>query len=115
MRKEDDTPISLHNYEQIDSRTEHYCPFCQLKLSRLVDRSGLNPSYYCSKCVIEYPDESDVKSKSYMLTPQKFNPTPYTAYAPEPELGKKKTEIKDGLAELQKRGVRITSYKESRG
>jgi hypothetical protein len=43
------------------------------------------------------------------------NQNPVVLYPPEPELGKKKTEIKGGLAELQKRGIKITSYTESKG
>jgi hypothetical protein len=34
------TPISLPNYEQIDSHEEFFCPYCQRLLGRLTDRSG---------------------------------------------------------------------------
>jgi hypothetical protein len=37
------------------------------------------------------------------------------AFPPEPELKWKKTEVKGGLAELQKRGIRIKNYTESKG
>jgi hypothetical protein len=40
---------------------------------------------------------------------------PRTAYPPEPDLRRKKVEIKGGLAELQKRGIKITRYTESKG
>jgi hypothetical protein len=112
-----DLPISVPNYEQIaiDSREERYCPYCQLRLSRLIDSSGMNPNWYCSKCVINYPDKSEVKSKSRLSTPQKSNnENPRIAYTPEVELKRKKTEVKGGLAEIAKRGsIRITSYTES--
>jgi hypothetical protein len=116
--KDTGVPISLPNYEQIeiDSCEERYCPYCQIRLSRLIDSSGLNPSWYCSKCVINYPNKAEVKSKSRLGTPQKSNnENPRIAYPPELTLGKKKVEIKGGLAELQKRGIRITSYTESKG
>jgi hypothetical protein len=119
VRNNADVPISLPNYEQIeiDSREEHYCPYCQLNLSRLIESSGQNThAFYCSKCTIEYPNKSEVKSKSRLSTPQKSNnENPRIAYPPEPTLRKKKVEIKGGLAELQKRGIKITSYTESKG
>jgi hypothetical protein len=112
-----DLPISLPNYDNIYSKEEHYCPYCSLKLSRLIDSSGNNPSLYCSKCTIEYPDKTETKSKSRVNTPQKSNnERPAVSYPPEPGLGRKKTEVKGGLAELAKRGsIRITSYSESKG
>jgi hypothetical protein len=72
--------------------------------------------YYCSKCVINYPDKSETKSKSRLSTPQKSNnERPAVAYPPTIDLRKKKTDIKGGLAELQKRGIKVTSYTESKG
>jgi hypothetical protein len=115
FRIDNDTPLSLPNYEQteIDSHTERFCPYCQFKLSRIIDSSGMNPNWYCSKCAINYPDTSEVKSKSRLSTPQKSNnENPRVSYLPEPGLGRKKTEIKGGLAELQKRGIKVTSYTE---
>jgi hypothetical protein len=119
FRINNDTPISVPNYEQIerDSREERFCPYCQFKLSRFIDSSGSNPSFYCSKCTIEYPDKSETKSKSRLNTPQKSNnENPRVAYPPEVESKRKKTEVKGGLAELAKRGsIRITHYTESKG
>lgn len=109
-------PISLTNYDNIDSREERYCPYCNIRLSRLIDSSGLNPSWYCGKCVIEYLDKSEVKSKSRLNTPQKSNSErPAVSYAHEPSLPKKDHSIKGALAELQKRGLKITNYTESKG
>jgi Zn-finger nucleic acid-binding protein len=112
------TPISLPNYEEIESRKEFFCPYCQLKLSRLVDSSGQNThAFYCPKCTIEYPDQSEVKSKSSLSTPRQKsnNENPAVSYAPEVELKRKKTKVRGGLAELQKRGIKVTSYTESKG
>ena len=97
IRKEE-TPISLQNYENKDSRKEFYYPYCQMRLSKLQGRSGENVSYNCGTCSIEYPEESEIKSKSHLSTPQRSNnQNPYVAYPPEPELKRKKTKIKDGL------------------
>ena len=91
----------------IDSREEHYCPCCQLRLSRLIDSSGLNTSYYCNHCSIEViPSLTEVRSASKLVTPEGPVESPSVSYPPE---------IKGGLAELKKRGIRITSYKEGKG
>jgi hypothetical protein len=112
------TPISLPNYEQIEaSRNERFCPYCSLRLSRLLDSSGLNPSWYCSKCTIDYPDKTDTKSKSSLSTPRKSNndnPLASTKFK-EPIVGREPTEIKGGLKALQQKGVKVTSYTEGRG
>lgn len=79
-------------------------------------RRGENVSYYCVTYSIEInPEETEVRSKSRLTTPEGINQTPYVAYPPEPDLRRKKTEIKGGLAELQKRGIKVTSYTESKG
>jgi hypothetical protein len=111
-----DLPISIPDYTNIESREERFCPYCNIKLSRLIDSSGLNPSWYCGKCVIEYPEKSETKSTSRLSTPQQKsnNERPAVSYAPEPGLVRKKTQVKGGLAELAKRGsIKITHYTES--
>jgi ribosomal protein L37AE/L43A len=119
LPKDTGAPISLPNYEQIaiDSREERYCPYCDLRLSRIIDSSGMNPNWYCSKCVINYPNKAEAKSKSRLSTPQKSNSErPAVSYPPEPSIGRKKTEIKGGLKALSEKGsIRITSYSESKG
>jgi hypothetical protein len=115
-----DTPISVPNYERIemDSREERYCPYCQIKLSRLIDSSGQNThGFYCSKCVIEYPDKVETKSKSSLSTPKKSsNERPAVSYLPEVGLSKKDHSIKGGLKALSETGrIKIKSYKEGVG
>jgi hypothetical protein len=114
--KDTGVPISLPNYEQIeiDSHKEFYCSYCNLRLSKLQDRSGLSPSWYCSKCVIEYPDKSEAKSKSHLLTPQKSNnENPRIAYPLEPTIGKKKKELTGSFKVLRDKGMKFTSVTES--
>jgi hypothetical protein len=86
-----------------------------VKSFKLIDSSGQNVSYYCPKCTIEYPDQSEIKSKSSLSTPQKSNnENPAVAYPPEPGLRSKKIEIKGGLKSLQHKGVKVTSYVEGK-
>lgn len=61
------------------------------------------------------PEETDVRSDSPLTTSDGPIEHPSVAYPPEPELKRKKTEIKGGLAELQKRGFKIKNYTESKG
>jgi hypothetical protein len=61
-------------------------------------------------------DRVSEMSNCKLEVPTGVNQNPYASTKfPEPDLKKKKTEIKGGLAELQKRGIRITSYTESKG
>jgi ribosomal protein L37AE/L43A len=113
-----DTPISLPNWEQIetDSHTDRYCPYCQFKLSRLIDSSGMNPNWYCSKCTISYPDKAQVKTKSRLNTPNKSNnERPAVAYPPEVSIGKKKKELTGSFKVLRERGMKFTNITESKG
>ena len=112
--KNPDIPISLPDYTRIESDSvDHYCRYCQFKLSRLIDSSGQNPSLYCSKCLIEYPDKTEVKTKSRLSTPSKSNADdPSVSYAVEPQLRRKKTEPKGTFKALKDKGIRITNYSE---
>jgi hypothetical protein len=116
FEKDNDTPISIRDYTQIEDRNERYCPYCSLKLSRLIDSSGLNPSWYCSKCIISYPDKSDTKSKSSLSTPRKSNndnPLASTKFK-EPTVGHGPRTIKGGLKTLTESGrIKVTSYQET--
>jgi hypothetical protein len=115
---DNDTPISLPNYDNIYSKEEHYCPYCSIRLSRLIDSSGQNThGFYCSKCTISYPDTSETKSKSHLSAPQQSNnERPAVAYPPEVGLPKKDHSIKGGLKALSETGrIKIKSYKEGKG
>lgn len=111
-----DTPISVRDYTNADELKTYYCSYCQRNLVKLIDSSLQNISYYCQNCSISVnPEEIDVRSDSPLITSDGPIETPAVSYPPEPTLGKKKVEIKGGLAELQKRGIKITSYTEGKG
>jgi hypothetical protein len=111
-----DSPISLRDYTQIESSNNitRQCPYCNITLSRLIDYSGLNPSFYCSKCVIEFPDKTKVKTKSRLATTEQTNNNddPSVAYAPEVGLKRKNKEPKGTFRKLKERGINIISYEE---
>jgi hypothetical protein len=115
-RKDDDVPI-VASYNTNEHK-EFYCKFCSRIMQRLWDSSHQNPTLYCSFCQIETNPEIDsLRSKNKLEVPEGVNQNPYASTKfPEPDLRKKKTEIKGGLAELQKRSsIKITSYTESKG
>jgi hypothetical protein len=118
-RKQDDTPISLRNYQDTYEDRTLICSFCNRTMQRLFDASKLNPSWYCSFCNTETNSEEadNLRTRPRLQMPEGVNTTPYaTTKFPEPGLGRKKTEVKGGLAELAKKGsIRITSYSEGKG
>jgi hypothetical protein len=75
--------------------------------------SGQNPSLYCAKCVIEFPDKSEVKSKSRLSIPLSFNnDNPIVSFAPEPGLKEKQKEPRGTFKVLRDRGIKIVNYQE---
>jgi hypothetical protein len=115
FNRNDDTPISTGSEWTRADRPSYICPYCSRTLNRLTDRHGLSPSYYCNFCRIESrPENTDLRSKS-SIEPQKGgedNPLASTKFK-ERTVGREPVEIKGGLAELQRRGMKITSYSES--
>jgi hypothetical protein len=112
----DDLPISVTNYENIDNRADRWCPYCRCRLMRILDYSGRNPNWYCSRCSINYDNPSDTKSQSYLGIPAKSNDSsPAVSYPPEPSIGKQPVEPKGGFAALKARGLKIINYKEGVG
>jgi hypothetical protein len=83
-----DCPISLPNYEQMESRRtkEFCCRWCNHLLYRILDSSGQNPALYCNDCAISYDteeDTNDLRSKS-KLEPSHHNVEPSVSYPPDP-------------------------------
>jgi hypothetical protein len=99
-----------------DYHRTYTCDTCHSILTRLIDSSGNNISFYCSKCNIYSYIEEDLKTKSKFKTKEGPIEEPAASLAPEPTLKRKKKEIKGGLAEIAKRAsVNILSYKEGKG
>jgi hypothetical protein len=75
----------------------------------------MNPNWYCGKCVINYPNKSESKSKSVISTPRKSNsenPLASTEF-PEPTIGRSPPPVRGTFAALQRRGIKITNYKDT--
>jgi hypothetical protein len=121
FNKNNDSPISIGSEWTQDPKREYVCSYCNRTLSKLTDRSGLSPSWYCSSCQISTPEEdtNDLRGKNKIVTPDNYdnssNPLATTKFK-DPELRRKKVEIKGGLKALSQKGtIRIKDYVESKG
>lgn len=114
FNKNNDTPI-VANYGATNEYKSYYCNWCSRRLSEIQGRSGENDAYYCDFCSIETnPDNEELRAESDITTPEGVNKVPLaTTKFKEPTVGRQPVEIKGGLAELQRRGMKITSYSES--
>jgi hypothetical protein len=100
----------------IESREKTFsCKFCNRTLAKLIDSSGENVSYYCTNCSITTYDTDDLRPERVIEMSDGPVEEPAASLVPEPQLKRKKKEIKGTLAELQRRGVKVTSYKEGKG
>jgi hypothetical protein len=117
FNKDDDSIISVRNYQEDTGSKTYYCNYCQRNLVELTDRSGLSPSWYCPNCSIEVdPSLTEVRSKSPLSVPEgpPEHPLATTKFV-EPTVGKKPVEPKGAFAALKAKGIKITSYKEEKG
>ena len=112
----DKVTISSEYYENI--RPSFICNVCNCTLSKLTDHSGQNISFYCTRCNIEFdPETENIRRESKISVPNRNEET-LVAHTPGQEYLNKQIEvkheqeIKGGLKELQKRGLKITHYEE---
>jgi hypothetical protein len=115
--KNDVAIVGEEQVQEIENKNgkEFICEFCRCVLTKLVDASGENVSYYCNRCSMTTYDTNELRSQSYLEMSDGPVEEPSISYAPEKKIERKKKEIKGGLAELEKRGVHVTSYKEGKG
>jgi hypothetical protein len=107
---------SEEQIRQQDHREKEYiCKFCRYTLCKLVDYSGQNISWYCPNCKVTTYDTEDLRSESHLEMSEGPITEPAASIIPEPQLKRKKKELKGGLKALQDKGVHVTSYSESKG
>lgn len=99
-----------------DPTPSYICSICQRTLSRLSDACQNNSMYFCIHCSVEYdPTEENVRRESKLSVPDR-NIEPAVSsiqhdYNKDVEI-RHEPEIKGGLKELQKKGLKITHYEE---
>jgi hypothetical protein len=111
---DDKVTISSEYYENI--RPSFICNVCNCTLSKLTDHSGQNVSFYCTRCNIEFdPETENIRRESKISVPNRNEETlvAHTPLVNEDAVAiRKEVEIKGGLKELQKRGLKISHYEE---
>lgn len=115
-RKQDDTPISVRNYQNTYEDRTLICSYCNRTMQRLFDASKLNPSWYCSFCNTETSSEEadNLRTRSRLQMPEGVNTTPYVSTNfVEPTVGKTPPPVRGTFAALQRRGIKIKNYKDS--
>ena len=114
-RPTEDTPIPIGDEWTRDPNPSYICNFCNRTLTKLIDSSGQNTSYYCSACSIEVdPSLTEVRSQARLTTPDGPPDTPYVSTNfPEPTVGRKKKELTGSFKVLRDKGMRFTSVTES--
>lgn len=104
-----DLPIAIIGEHAKEDKKRYYCNYCQYNLVKISEEE-----WYCNHCKTSaFPNIEQLRSKSKISTPIGLNLEPCLSYLPEPyDLSKNPIEPKGTFAELQKRGIKITSYKE---
>jgi hypothetical protein len=100
-----------------EDRPVYLCSWCNCTLSKLQDAGKNNTTYFCTRCAIEFDTESEnLRKESRLIVPDRNIQPAITSIqnnmADEVEI-RHTPEIRGGFAELQKKGIKITSYKTS--
>jgi hypothetical protein len=115
-KKDNKVVISDEEWSGKDSNQEQIlCPYCDKTLLRLTDHGGNNHTYYCNTCQVSHLSETTRKIPKLGTQHKEVEPavtsidfTPDVSIHREPE-------PKGAFAELQKKGLKITNYKEDVG
>jgi hypothetical protein len=112
--KDDKVVISSEFYTN-EIKPSYLCSFCNQTLIRLTDAGMNNTSWWCRHCSVEFdPESENLRKESKLVVPDR-NIEPAVSTTPGiPDISIRHTpEIRGGFAELQKKGIKITSYKTS--
>ena len=112
----DDKVIISSEYFE-DDRPSYICSICNQTLIRLTDSSMQNTAFWCRNCSVEFNlEEENVRRESKLSVPDR-NIEPAISTTPGiPDISiHHEPEIKGGLLELKKKGLKITHYEERKG
>ena len=96
-------------------RIEYVCSWCNRSLVRLSDKNNQSESWFCRSCSIKFdPDDEKISHKQKLSIPYQDNEPCVSTTPGIPDISIRHTPpIRGGFAELQKRGIKITSYSTS--
>jgi hypothetical protein len=114
LKPNDDKVIISSEYYTND-RPSYLCSFCNQILSRLSDAGQNNYTYWCRNCSVSFdPQEENLRKESKIQVPDRNTEPAVTSIGFTPDVSIRHTPpIRGGFAELQKKGIKITSYKTS--
>ena len=109
--KDEKSVISSEQYTGED-RPSYLCSWCNQTLVRLTDAGHNNTTFFCRSCQIEFNPESENLRKESKVTVPDRNIEPAIATTPGiPDISvRHEPPLRDGFAELQKKGLRIKDY-----
>jgi hypothetical protein len=107
----DKVVISSEFYQ--NERPSYLCSFCNQTLIRLTDAGQTNTSYWCRHCSIEFnPEDENLRKESKLFVPDRNIEPAITSIGNVPDVSIRHTvEKRGGFAELEKKGIKITSYR----
>lgn len=97
-----------------EERIDYVCPECHRNLVKLSDRQGNNQDWFCKSCSISFSDTQQIQIKSKLTNPYEEDIEPAISivnvdFGEDVEI-RHTPPVRGGLAELQKRGLKITYY-----
>lgn len=97
-----------------DDRPSYICSICNQTLIRLTDAGMNNTAFWCRNCSVEFnPEEENVRRESKLSVPNRNEETLVSNTPGIPDVSiRKEVEIKGGLLELKRKGLKITDYHE---
>src|SRR5918996_3251051 len=107
-KQNDKVVISSECYQ--NDRPSYMCSFCNCTLSKLQDAGQNDTMYFCTRCSVEFdPAEENLRKESKITVPDR-NVEPCVSTTPGiADISIRHTPpIRGGLAELQKKGLKIT-------
>jgi|ERR687898_3392091 hypothetical protein len=110
--KDDKVVISSEYYTNVYDNPSYICSWCNQTLVRLTDAGQNNTRFFCRNCQVEFdPESENLRKESKLIVPDR-NIEPAVSTTPGiPDVSIHHTPpIRGGLAELQKKGIKITSY-----
>jgi hypothetical protein len=111
FNKDDIVIIASEQYTG-EERPSYLCSFCNQTLSRLTDAGMNNTTFWCRSCSVEFdPESENIRRESKLVVPERNVEPAVTSVGFTPDVSiEKNIPMRGGFAELQKKGLRFTSY-----
>jgi DNA-directed RNA polymerase subunit RPC12/RpoP len=108
----DDKVVISSEYYTNEIKPSYLCSFCNQTLSRLTDAGQNNSTFWCRHCSIEWdPEAENLRKESKLTVPDRNIEPAITSVGNVPDVSIRHTPpLRGGFAELQKKGIRVTSY-----